>query len=331
MDFQLQVDIGSPSSRLAHHDRLLLLGSCFTEHISSRMEQGGMQLLSNPHGILFNPQSVVHSLHAYLKKKQYTPDDLFYLNEAWHCWDFHSRFSATDPNAALGDMNRSVAQAASSLPKTEWLFLTLGSAFQYYTTAEAPGAKEAGRAVANCHRAPAQWFRKELLTVETIVTAMEDVLRQVLNANPRLKVVFTISPVRHIRDGVVQNNRSKARLIEAVHQLCERLDPCFYFPAYEIVMDVLRDYRFFDADMVHPNYAATQYVWEQFLQHWMSAETQQIIPLFQELNQARRHRPRFPETEAHRRFRQAYHQKAIALQKAYPYASLEETIGYFAE
>src|SRR5690606_28598596 len=172
------------------------------------------------HGILFNPKSIAQSLRQYLKPQIYTSEHLFQHQEIWNNWDFHSRFSHTNPAQALQQMNQSVADAAAFLPQTDWLFITLGSAYQYVTSASAAGPA-AGKAVSNCHRAPAAWLDIQLLSVEEIVADLQLALAEVRECFPEIRVVFTISPVRHARDGLVANNRSKARIIEAVHQLCE--------------------------------------------------------------------------------------------------------------
>lgn len=291
------------------------------------MQQVRMDVLANPSGIMFNPESVADSLDAYIDNRKYTTGDLFQLQEIWNSWDFHSDFSATSNETARERMNGAVSGAASFLAEADWLIVTFGSAFQYFTTAL---AGEAGRGVANCHRAPAQWFEKRLLTVETIVATWSRLIERLQIHNPKLKLIFTISPVRHVRDGVVDNNRSKARLIEAVHTLTEAYNHCSYFPAYEIVIDILRDHRFYDVDMIHPNYAATQYVWERFADTYFSADTLKLLARIQDIQTARHHKVRFPDTEAHSRFKASYRQKLLALQELYPYLDLREELGYFS-
>lgn len=327
MNFTLPITIPKAQTMIQHHEQVMLTGSCFTEHMSGRLDQSKISVLANPNGILFNPESVADSLSAYLERRPYTSDDLFYKNETWNSWDFHSQFSDTDQAAALSQMNNAVAIAADYLLQADWLIVTLGSAFQYFTTAL---AGEAGRGVANCHRAPGQWFEKKLLPVDTITATWQRLIGQLHQANPKLKIIFTISPVRHVRDGVVDNNRSKARLIEAVHTLTEQYAHCSYFPAYELVIDILRDYRFYDVDMIHPNYAATEYVWDQFVQTYFSTDTQKLLSRLQDIRIARFHKVRFPETEAHSRFKASYLQKLLELKEQFPYLDLAEELDYFS-
>lgn len=322
MQLSLTLDIPSLSRPITYTDNILLIGSCFTEHIADRLAHHKFRVLQNPHGILFNPLSVAHSLDGYIDSKQYHVDELFYLNEIWNSWDHHTRFSNTDKEAALDGINQSQAAAADFVRKADWVIITLGSAFQYYL-------KENGKPVANNHRAPAQWFEKRLLPVNEIVQALENTLQKLSTTNPYAKVLFTISPVRHIRDGVVDNNRSKARLIEAVHELCGRHEEAHYFPAYELVIDILRDYRFYDIDFVHPNYMATTYVWEQFAKACIATDAQEIMQQVNEIMTARAHRTRFPTTEAHRKFKENYFVKTRALAERHPALDLEAEMRYF--
>jgi hypothetical protein len=253
----------------------------------------------------------------------YGEEDLFYLNELWNSWAHHTRFSDVEKAAALAKINASQLEAAAFIKQADWVMITLGSAFQYYL-------KEKKIAVANNHRAPAQWFEKRLLPIDEIIAALTQTMQHIHRINPLGKFLFTISPVRHIRDGVVDNNRSKARLLEAVHALCETNKEAHYFPAYELVIDVLRDYRFYDVDMVHPNYAATQYVWEQFVASCIEHHSKEIMEQVQDIMTARNHKTRFPDTEAHRKFLATYHAKTASLVAKYLFLNLEEELGYFS-
>ncbi|NDH07263.1 GSCFA domain-containing protein, partial [bacterium] len=232
---------------------MLLLGSCFTEHIGEALKEWKFQVRQNPHGILFGPDAICQALTDYIKGRVYCADDLFFLNECWHSWHHHSRFSATDPEETLERINGSIRENNEFLQQADWLILTLGSSFTYKLTEHAAlGGLKSGDSVANCHRAPSDWFRKEMMSVADIQSGLLKTISAIRSFNPNLKVLFTISPVRHIRDGVVENNRSKARLIQVVQSITEEVADCYYFPAYEYVIDVLRDHRFYDIDLVHP-------------------------------------------------------------------------------
>ncbi len=322
MQFTLTLDIPPLPKPITYTDNILLTGSCFTEHIADRLYQNKFRVLSNPHGILFNPLSVADSLNGYMDGRQYREEELFSLNELWNSWDHHTRFSNIDAAAALAGINASQADASEFIKKADWVIITLGSAFQYYL-------KETGTPVANNHRAPAQWFEKKLLTTDDIITALSNTMSRLFDINPFAQVMLTISPVRHIRDGVVDNNRSKARLIEAVHTLREQFDKVHYFPAYELVIDVLRDHRFYDIDLVHPNFPATQFVWEHFVRSCMGPVAQEVQPQVQEIITARSHRSRFPETSAHKKFKENYAAKTKALMNKYPFLGMEDELTYF--
>jgi hypothetical protein len=291
--------------------------------MAERLQQLKFKILSNPHGILFNPLSVAHSIDSYLDARQYTRNDLFYLNELWNSWDHHTSFSNTDAITALDNINNTQAEAAAFLKHADQIIITLGSSFQYYL-------KETGKPVANNHRAPAQWFEKRLLPVDEIISTLGNTIKKLFAVNPYAQVLFTISPVRHIRDGVIENNRSKARLIEAVHTLCGQHDQVHYFPAYELVIDILRDHRFYDIDMVHPNYLATSYVWEHFLRSCISPSIHDVIQQVQEIMTARGHRTRFPATDAHKKFKASYITKINVLKERNPFLDLSEELSYFS-
>lgn len=323
MQLTLELNIPPLQRPIKYPNKVLLIGSCFTENMSERLVQHKFDVLSNPHGILFNPLSVAHSLESYINNKEYKREDLFYLNELWNSWDHHTRFSHTDADSALHLINQSQGEAAGFIREADYIIITLGSAFQYYLT-------EHNKPVANNHRAPAQWFEKRLLDTTIITSAISHAIDRLLQVNPGVNIIFTISPVRHIRDGVVDNNRSKARLIEAVHELCGKYEHAYYFPAYELIIDILRDYRYYDIDFVHPNYLATSFVWEQFVKSCIHPDAQSLMKDVLEISTARAHRTRFPDTEAHQKFKASYVQKITALQKKFPFLKLEEELQYFS-
>lgn len=338
MDFMLKAGIKKPDQLISYKDKIMLTGSCFTEHIGHALADVKFSVLQNPNGILFDPASVSKSLVAYVSNYQYKEDDLFYFNEVWNSWQHHSRFSHIDKKECLRQINASQQQAHDFLKEADWLIITLGSSFHYLLNKEAEGyaAQEKAKAVgaslvgaANCHRAPGQWFTKHLLGIDETVTLLDNAYHQLKRFNPRLKIIFTISPVRHIRDGVVENNRSKARLIEAVHHLVNKFSGLYYFPAYELVIDILRDYRFYDIDMVHPNYAATEYVMEQFRLHFIDEASQELMEEVRKIVIARRHKAFQPATSAHKRFLKTQAEKAAQLMKENSFLDLQEELNYF--
>jgi hypothetical protein len=327
MNFMLDLPIVSPEQQITYEHNLFLIGSCFTEHIGNSLANLKFKVLQNPNGILFDPRSVAYSLVSYVENKQYTTDDLFYLNELWHSWQHHSVFSNIDKYSCVEKINESQKAAHDYLKQTDWLIITLGSSFSYELTSLA--LPHSGR-VANCHRAPGQWFKKQMMTIEEIKSILDSCIHQLFRFNASLQIIFTVSPVRHIRDGVVENNRSKARLIEVVHHLAQKFERIYYFPAYELVIDVLRDYRFYDVDMVHPNYQATQFVLDNFMKTYVSEGSQKLADEIHKIVIARKHKPFQSETEAHRKFLYSQYEKTLALQDKYPFLSLQEELDYFS-
>lgn len=331
MDFLLNIDLKKLPQPIGYRDKIMLMGSCFTEHIGDALEELKFTVLQNPNGILFGPDSVCKSLLSYMENRQYSEADLFRLNEVWHSWQHHSRYSNMNMGDAIKQINDSQRSAHAFLKKTDWLIITLGSSFSYRLTKEAETASEqAGNGIANCHRAPANWFTKEMLETPAIIEMLENCVSRLQQFNANLKFIFTISPVRHSRDGVVENNRSKARLIEAVHHIVDRSGSAFYFPAYELVIDVLRDYRFYDVDLVHPNYPATEYVLERFSETCIDDVSRQLMQEVKKIVIARKHRAFQPETKAHGQFLLAHFEKVKTLQKEYPFLDLKEELSYFS-
>lgn len=315
---------------LKQRDKVMLLGSCFTENIGKKMQDMKMNVLENPHGVLFNPASITNSLKTYLNQQVYPIHELFPLNDIWNHWDFHSRFSHIDKDLALQQMNTSVEQASAFIRDADWLILTLGSSYQYFLLQEYAVGKKGDYGVANCHKAPGNWFAKRMLDIDNMVTGLNDMLYSLHELNPKLKIILTVSPVRHIKDGIVENNRSKARLLEVVHCLSNTLPFCSYFPAYELVIDVLRDYRFYEQDLVHPGIAAIQFVWERFLDAYIEEDDRVLFNKIEEVNKAKSHRLQFPDSFSAKKFKAAVLNKIRELELVFPYIDWKNEINYFS-
>jgi hypothetical protein len=323
MEFQMPITIPSLPNPIRYGEKVLLTGSCFTEHIGNALRDWKFHTVQNPNGILFDPASVASSLLSYITPKRYGQEDLVFLNELWQSWQHHSVFSHPDAAECLRGINASQEKAHDFLRQADWLIITLGSAFSYLLA-------DGGGPVANCHRAPGQSFQKHLMSIEDIQASLDSCVYQLWRFNPRLRIIFTISPVRHSRDGVVENNRSKARLIESVHHLVGKWDRLYYFPAYELVIDVLRDYRFYDIDLVHPNYPATTFVLEKFVAHCIDETDRRLLEDVKKIVMARRHRPLQPATNAHRRFLREHWQRTAELARQYPFLDWREELDYFS-
>jgi GSCFA family len=332
MDFMVTIDLKKLPQPIRYGDKILLTGSCFTEHIGNALEASKFSVLQNPNGILFDPASVCKSLQSYIENKQYSESDLFQLNEVWNSWQHHSRFSNINAKKAVTIINASQQKAHAFLKEAKWMIITLGSSFLYRLTGLSPGPSPDGEGgVANCHRAPAQWFNKHLLEIEETVFMLKNCYQHLMKFNPGLNIILTVSPVRHTRDGVVENNRSKARLIEAVHHMAGKFDNVYYFPAFELVIDVLRDYRFYDVDLAHPNYMATEYVLEKFTEACIDEPSQQLMQELRKITVARNHRAFQPETKVHQQFLTTHFEKVKALKEKYPFLDLSEELAYFSQ
>lgn len=314
---QFRTEVNPPSFPFSihHGSKLTLMGSCFTENMGARLQEHKIDALVNPFGILFNPFSIMNALERMLNERTYAEEELVQTGEHWASLDHHGRFNASKPKEALEHINRSLMEGRSQLLASDVIFITLGSAWVYEHL-------DTGHTVANCHKIPNKAFKKRLLThqeVHLILRHIPDFLKaKGINA----EVVFTVSPVRHWKDGAVENQRSKAHLISAVHQVVEAYERCHYFPAYEMQMDDLRDYRFYANDMLHPNSQAIDYIWEGFQQSFFSDETRIICQELKAVVQAASHRPVDPESNAFQRFLRKQLEIIGALEQRYPNVDL---------
>lgn len=329
LKFKLTLASKRAENSIGYRDSLFLIGSCFSENMGAKLNTHLFKVFENPHGILFNPISVAQSLSDCIHNKQYTEADLFQLNEVWNSWQHHSRFSDLSSKEALDKINNSIAKAHTFLKTADHIVITLGSAWVYQLNSQSPHA--AGLVVANNHKAPATWFDKALMKPEALVLLLNKMVKDLLQFNPHLQIIFTISPVRHLREGLVENNRSKAVLIQAVHEIVDSTENVAYFPSYEYVIDDLRDYRFYAEDLVHPNYAASNYVWEKWVETYMNEETQGIMKQVAELQLAVQHKPFFAGSTQHKEFLQNCITKSERLLSLYPYLPLNDQVQFFKQ
>lgn len=288
------------------------MGSCFAEHIGRKLEDRRFRARTNPFGILYNPVSMARGLDRLREGRPYQAGELFRHGGLWHSWDHHGRFSHPERDDALQSINRALQAGHRLLLQKPWLLLTLGTAWVYRL-------KDSGRIVANNHKLPASAFEKRLLNPQDVAAALDDALAHL----PDARVILTVSPVRHLRDGLVNNQHSKATLLLAAHELCRRLERVHYFPAYELVLDELRDYRFFEADMIHPNAQAVDYVWERFLDTYLAEEARGAMQAVEQILQSVHHRTLHPGSEAHQRFCRTQLEHIQKLKNQYPGLDLD--------
>ena len=324
MNFHLIFPIVPFEQKINYSQKHLFLGSCFAENIGEIMQLYKFNVQINPHGVLYNPASIAVALRRYITKEAMQENELFFANECWNSWEHHSRFSNTDKQTCLTELNNSISVANDFIKKGDWLFITFGSAFVYKRN-------ETNEIVGNCHKVPQKEFSKQLLSVNEIVAEYKILLQNFKLINRKLKIVFTISPVRYMRDGVIENNLSKARLIEAVHELVQQHDNSFYFPAYELVIDDLRDYRFFKCDLVHPNEQAITYVFEKLMNTTFDEETKLLFEKIKEIITAKQHQPFNANTENYRKFKTVYLERCKQLQKEYSFLNLQDEFKRFEQ
>jgi GSCFA family len=327
MNFHSELTPKSFSIKMKHTDKLLLVGSCFTEQIGRKLAAHKFDVLENPNGILFNPISIAKAVMSYAKEKLYSEEELFYYNELWASREHHTQFSNIEKATALKNINESQQKAIDFIKTADWILLTLGSAF-VYEWKDIDAKENYENVAANCHKIPTDKFNRQLTEPEKIKTILQKMEATVRAINPTVKFIYTISPVRHLREGFVENNRSKATLIQAVHALTNDSN-IFYFPAYELVIDDLRDYRFFAEDLVHPNYAATNYVWEKFVPTVIDEPSQELMKEINEINAAISHKAFNPASEAHKKFLKSNLIKVQNLQVQNPYLNFEIEAAFF--
>lgn len=311
MKLQTQIPLKKAENQIDYNSQLVVLGSCFANNIGDKLAYYKFRALQNPFGILFHPLAIENLISRAIQQQQYTEEEVFFLNERWQCYDAHSDLSSVRKEELLGSLNSGLSETKLYINKASHIFITLGTAWTYQL-------KESGKEVANCHKVPQLAFKKELLSIEKIVQSLEAIVHQIQTINTKTQIVFTVSPVRHLKDGFVENQLSKAHLISAVHQIIKK-GKALYFPSYELMMDELRDYRFYGNDLVHPNDLAITYIWEKFVSVWIAQEAWPTMEKVAAVQSGLNHRPFNPESLKHQEFLKALDQKITYLQKKYPY------------
>ena len=322
MKFRTEVNITPPEKQISYHSNLLLMGSCFTENIGEIMNEMQFRIDINPFGVNYNPSSLARNLWTLLNQKEYSKDDLQSDSGRWFSFDHHSDFSDSDPDTCLANINRRITFSGSNLKKADYLLLTWGTAWVYVL-------KKSANVVSNCHKLPANNFSRHLLSVSQITDTYTKLFVALRKSAPELKIILTVSPVRHWKDGAQLNSVSKSSLILAAHKLTEMFSYCEYFPAWEIAMDDLRDYRYYDDDLVHPNKQMISYIWEKFSAAWLDEETARIMKSVAKLVNARNHRPFDSDSEQHQEFCKKQLTEILDLGKQYPFLDLGELEDYF--
>ena len=318
------VTIPQPDFKITYRNRLFFMGSCFSEYMGKRLKDLQFQTISNPFGVLYNPMSVSAGLEQLLDMECYTEEDLSFYNELWFSYSHYTLFSHTDKEACLSAINKSFTKAKIGIDEADFIFLTLGTSWVYYL-------KESGKVVANCHKQPASFFDRNFLPVEKTVEVLKQCIERISKKNPSARFIFTISPIRHWKDGAIGNQRSKAALILAIDELQKWNNSIYYFPAYEIFMDELRDYRFYAGDMLHPSESAQNFIFSRFVNTFISEEDQDIIRNIEKILTSIEHKPRFPDTESYRKFRASINRNIAELKSRYTYIQWDDLSEKFSE
>jgi len=320
MKFRTEIEITSLGVKIGYENRVLALGSCFAAHIARKLAGAKFRVAENPSGILFNPLSIAAAIRSYADPAPVTRGELGFDGEVWHHFGFHGDFSAPTADEALQKMNAARQTGADALRTADRIVLTFGTAWVYKL-------KSSGKVVSNCHRLPEKMFDRQLLTVGEIVAEWKSLLLSLWKQNPELKILFTVSPIRHWKDGAHGNQLSKATLLLAIDALQKEFpEHTAYFPAYEIMMDELREYRFYADDMLHPSTTAIEYIWERFTGSMLSPDSLSILKEWKDIQKAINHKPFQPESEAYKRFISQTLLKMERLNEKFPYFDMTNEV-----
>ena len=312
MNFSTQIPISKSNLPIDYHSKMILLGSCFAENIGEKFQYFKFQTDINPFGILFNPVSLEILIRRVVQQNYFTEEDVFYHNDLWHCFEVHSEFSNPDKETFLMLLNQKISSTHIYLQTASHCFVTLGTSWVYRNL-------ETNAIVANCHKVPQNQFAKELLSVNQVQASLESMIKLVHAINPACHFVFTVSPVRHLKDGYEENTLSKAHLIAGLPKLFSKNGMGYYFPSYEIMMDELRDYRFYADDMLHPSTIAIEYIWEKLTQTFMTDATLAISKEVNKLQKAIAHRPIHSTSESYLAFSKKLNLERELFLKKFPF------------
>jgi hypothetical protein len=315
MNLQTQILLSKqPHNQIDYNSKLFLLGSCFSENIGEKFDYYKLNSNVNPFGILFHPLAIENLITRSVNKNYYTDQEIHFVNEQWCCLDAHSKLNNISKQELLLELNNQLDETNNALQKASHVIITLGTAWVYRHI-------ETDRIVANCHKNPQKIFLKELLSVDDVTQSLHAILAMVKSVNPNVNVLLTVSPVRHLKDGFVENTRSKSHLLSGIHQIVDLRKKVYYFPSYEIVMDELRDYRFYKSDMVHPNQLAVDYIWNKFSSVWFSEEGLSTLKIVGNIQNKKAHKPFSPHSIAHQEFLTKLQSEIDELQEKYPQIS----------
>ncbi|QDW20376.1 GSCFA domain-containing protein [Flavobacterium sp. KBS0721] len=312
MQFRTQIPISKANNPIDYNSKIISIGSCFAENMAEKFDYFKFQNETNPFGIIFNSVSIEKIISRIIKKEFYTEKDIFFYNERWHSYEVHSDLSNSDRQELLETLNKAISETYKNLKEATHIIITYGTSWIYRNT-------ESDQIVANCHKVPQKQFSKELLSVEVIQKSIQNTIDLIQVLNPDINFIFTVSPVRHMKDGFAENQLSKSHLFAGLHQVLKTHNSEFithnYFPSYEIMMDELRDYRFYAEDMLHPNQVAIDYIWHKFSENYISEDSISTMQEVSEIQKSLRHRSFNPDSEQHQKFLAKLQQKISSIQE----------------
>jgi hypothetical protein len=311
MQFTTKIPIQKFQNPITYESKIMTLGSCFAENMSEKFNYFKFQNTTNPFGIIFNPVSIEKLVNRIVNNIEFTENDIFFHNDLWHCYEVHSELSNPNKEEFINKLNILVNENHFQITKLTHLQITYGTSWIYRNN-------ESNEIVANCHKVPQKQFSKEILSIQTIEKSIKNTIQLVQKVNPNCNFIFTVSPVRHIKDGFVENSLSKSHLIAALQKTINKQPTTNnYFPSFEIMMDELRDYRFYGEDMLHPNQTAINYIWERFSKNFISVESQEVMEEVDSIQKSLLHKSFNPNSESHKKFLENLNKKIQVLENAH--------------
>lgn len=326
MKLQTEIPLNPEANQIDYSSKILLLGSCFSENIGGKFDYFKFQNLQNPFGVIFNPVSIEKLVLRAIDDVPFSDEDIFQQNEIWKCFEVHSDLSSLDKAECLKKLNSALKDLKEALFSSTHIIVTYGTSWVYRHT-------ERDKIVANCHKVPQSNFKKELLSIQEISESLTSISDKIIEINPKVSIITTVSPVRHIKDGFIENSLSKAHLISGIHNFINSKSSIvnrqskilnlksYYFPSYEIMMDELRDYRFYSEDMLHPNKTAIEIIWQKFSKVWVSSETKILQKEIASIQSGLLHKPFNPHSEEHLQFSKTLQHKIVSIQQRHPHIS----------
>lgn len=313
MQFTTKIPVQKSSFPIDYDSKVILLGSCFAENMGNKFDYFKFQATTNPFGIVFNAVSLEKLIRRSVENRTFTESDIFFHNDLWHCYEVHSELSNSDKDGFLESLNDIIRCTNKQLNDSTHIIITLGTSWVYRNI-------ESNEIVANCHKVQQKQFTKELLSIHQTEESLQSIISLIHSVNPNCNFIFTVSPVRHIKDGFTENTLSKAHLIAAIHKtITHNTSPITYFPSFEIMMDELRDYRFYAEDMLHPNQTAIDYIWIQFIENYVSESVFGLMNEICSIQKGLQHRPFNPNTESHQKFLNQLDLKIKTIKNQYPF------------